>query len=163
MPVRNVTGLVNAPNGQGGIDAPQINPESGLHRNVWVPNGGGLIDLSSAGGPWLGPIFPNNKVKLQKVQVTVGEAINTNQEAILQLGIVGDADEFGTLDFETDAPWADGQAADDITDASSFLLENEDVLEAGEQLMLTLTADTAGGGHAGTVAVAVEYVILDDV
>ena len=159
MPVRNVTGLVNAPNGQGGIDAPQINPQSGLHRNVWVTPT--ALDLSGSNTTVYGPVFPNNKVELQKVHVTVGQEIVTGQEAVLELGIVGDVNEFGTLDFETDAPWADGQAAGDITDASSFLLENESTLEAGEQLILTLTGDGDGGN--GTVAVAVEYVILDDV
>lgn len=154
---RKVTGLVHADVGHDGIDAPQINPRSGLHRNQATF---GLFDLSGSNSTQYGICFQDNDVVLQKVTVTAVEAVVTGQEAVIQLGILGDADEFGELDFQTDSPVDDGMDASETVDASSFLLENEALLQAGEVLTCSLTGDGDGGG--GTVLVHVEYVILDD-
>lgn len=159
MAAAQVTGLVNAPEGWRGEDATNINPYSGLHRNVWVTPT--ALDLSGSNTVVYGPYFANNRVKLLKVFVTTVETLQTGQEAILQLGVVGDVDEFGTLDYQTDSPWDDGETANTTTEATSFLLENDTYLEAGEQLTLTLTGDSDGG--TGTAVVSVEYIILDDV
>lgn len=158
MAARDVTGRVRAPDGHKGLDAQHINPASGLHKRVWTSS---ALDLSGSAAVEYGPMFPNNRCIIQLVNVIATEAVVTGQEAIIQLGIRGDADEFGTLDYETDATVADGQSLGETFDATSFLTENENALEAGEMMMLSLTGDSDGG--TGEVVVHVEYIVLDDV
>jgi hypothetical protein len=98
------------------------------------------------------------KCRIQKVYVFNDEEIADAQEAVVQLGIVGDADEFGTWDIETDTSGA--IAANTVTDVTSFLTENEAVLEKGEILLLSVTAHAAGG--TGNVRFSVVYSVDDN-
>jgi hypothetical protein len=143
------------PTAVNGIRSSGIDVRSGLHTNIWLS---GNFDLSGSDATDVGVFCSDWKCRIQKVYAFNDEEIADAQEAVVELGIVGDANEFGTWDIDTDTSGA--IAANTVTDVTTYLTETEAVLEKGEILLVSVTAHAAGG--TGNVRFAVVYTVDDN-